>query len=256
MEKKQRDYFYLSELILGLQEEYIENEKRIKELVDKYVDIELDGIDSTYSYIKKDGIDYYFILELRKRQSLLMKLIQNFTNTFTNDFYQNRSELYNIDGERKDYFLCNDLDLISISNSDSFLDNIHTLMLNDFNTALDDSYKRIESEDISIKLGHEGIFTFTGDKKQFAPRTGIDYVANQNQLRLTDYYNSTCEKGIKKVLDSRIPADLVDARLQDIILANPDFSLPIEIEGFSHSKAHQYFKLEKQKDVVLARRVK
>lgn len=256
METRDKNYFYLREIILGLRQEYVENEKMINQLVNKYVTINLDGVEDIYSYIKKHGNDYYFILELRKRQSLLMKLIQNFTNTVANDYYQKRKELFNVDDVRRDYFLCKDEELINISNPNNFFGYIDKLMLNDFNTALDDSYKHIESEDMSIKLGHEGIFTFTGDKRKYAPKTGIDYLSNQNQLRIIDYYKSASPKGINKILDSKIPSSLVDTRLQDIILANPDFSLPIELEGFSYSKEHQYFELEKQNDVVLARRVR
>jgi hypothetical protein len=60
MEKNKREYFYYSEIILGLRKKYQENERKISDIVGRYVTVTDPSVKEVYSTIRKNGFDFEF----------------------------------------------------------------------------------------------------------------------------------------------------------------------------------------------------
>lgn len=251
MEKNKREYFYYSEIILGLRKKYQENERKISDIVGKYVTVTDPSVKEVYSTIRKNGFDFEFIMDIRKEQNIIKGLIDKLTAK------KETVELYNIDDVQHDLMSWSDARAIKVSDVREFGREVdELLLLNKFNRSIEDTYRRVPEERMNFAIAHDGIFGYSIEEGNNLAKTGVDYSSRNDQLVIHNIMDSHSDKDAKKILNTRIPANLVNSYLQDIIVASPDISLPIELSGYTLSKDPQYFALEKEEDRILARRVR
>lgn len=255
-----KNYFYLSEIILGLRDEYNKTVKELEKLRKFTKSVLNNDIDSIgiYSNFDMDSTNRelenqkrYLIIKLKETKKLL-KIINSLTN----------KNVYKQEISRDLNYVTNAIKIYGINNltiDDAHLlykkcdDVLHTTI----GLYSNDSYKKIEDEHMKVKVGHGGVFSLTDNTKKYAPNTGFDYYANIDQLVLNNYYdNDLFIDGVREIMNTPIPKKIVNSKLASIIENNPKSSLPITFEGLTNTEDTQFFDLVEEPNKVIALRVR
>ena len=255
-----REYFYLSEIILGLREEYIKTRRELESLKENInFDDNYDASLGVYFSVPKDPnaeLRRYLVIQLEEKASKLKKALNELTNkikdrSFKQEISCDRNEIHN-------YILVNEGNRFDIDDDVyDFYQQCDKVIHTDLNLGAVDTYTKIEGQDMIFKVGHDGVFSCTNNNKRFAPNTGFDYSAFSDQLVLNNYYsNPAFIPAVKEVMETPIPRKIIDTRLAKIIENNPKSILPIKFEGLTNTKAPQYFNLIEEKEKVIALRVR
>lgn len=248
MEKN--NYLSLSEIILGLREEYQNTYDKLEEL--KQHLFLTRGVVPTFGVYSNDNVNYYLLLNLEKKLSALETII-NFVNR--KDFSYTVMTNY-VSDYRKNYFKVNDKRLFDVFNPNDFYKDCDKILLSKFNTGLNDKYETVNDEGLKVKIGHNGVYAVTDMKSTSNPIIGVDYYASDDQLVLNNYYEDPFfgDKA-RRILNTRVPASSIDTNLVSIIDSNPVSELPIEFDGLTNTRAPQHFKLIEEPGRVLAKRI-
>jgi len=245
------DYLRLSEIILGLREEYQKTYDELEEL--KQHLFLTRGVVPTFRVYSNDNVNYYLLLHLEKKLSALETII----NFVTRKDFSYTAMINYISDYRKNYFRVNDERLFDVFNFNDFYKDCDKILLSKFNTGLKDRYEKVNDEGLKVKVGHNGIFAVTDLRSTDNPIIGVDYYANDDQLVMNNYYGDPlfCDKA-NVVLNTQIPKSSLNNDIVSIIEENPISEYPIEFEGLTNTKEEQRFNFEVKNDYVLAKRVK
>ncbi len=256
------NYLSLSEIILGLREEYINTCNELNALKQQLV-LE-DGVNAAlgiYSVMNVPNVEdtnsksnvYYLIINLEKKRSKLESII----NYVTRKNFKLDKVIYNVNDIRKNFVSVNDERLFEVTDFRKFRNDANKVLLSSFNTGLKDKYKTVNEEGLKVKIGHNGVCAITDLQSKTKPIIGVDYYAADDQLVMNNYYGDTlfCEKA-KEILNTFVPVDSIDSRLVSIIQSNPISEYPIKFDGLTNDRNEQRFNLEVNNGYVLARNIK
>ena len=258
---KNKEFFYLSEIILGLREEYNNTRKQLDDLksmliLGNNVDASL-GVWSKFEKGVQGNIERhnYLVIKYEEKAEGLKRLINELSMKLKN--YTLKKEFAcDFDWSRY-YIFANDERKFNVANETDFQKKTYDVLHTDFNLGALDTYTKLEDENMSVKVGHNGVYCVTDNFKRFAPNTGFDYYAYNDQLVLNNYYgNPAFAAGINEVMNTPIPRSIVNSRIARIVEENPKSILPITFEGLTNTKKPQSFNLIEEDDKVVALRVR
>lgn len=245
-----KEYFYLSEIILGLREEYINTMKQLDELksmmiVDANCDVRL-GI---YSPDSKTNM---LVIKLEEKLRGLKKLINSIEKKYKNNTM--KTEVSCDTGFVRNYVQVNEPSKYRVEDLNTFYGKCDQVLHTQFNKSVFDKYFDVENQNMKVKIGHNGVFCVTNNDNRYAPNTGFDYYAGDDQLILNNYYgNPEFAAGIFEVMNTPI---FVSPNIAQIINANDKSKLKLQFEGLTSTKDEQRFELVEEPGRVLAKRVK
>lgn len=250
---KFNEYFYLSEIILGLREEYFRTRRELEELksmmtVDNNYNASL-GVYST------DATSRYLVIQLEEKANGLKKLINEVSKKVKNNTL--KTEISCDSGYNRNYVLVNEPSKYRVDDLNDFYRKCDEVLHTPLNFSAIDTYAVMIDENMKLKVGHNGVYCVTDNYSEYAPNTGFDYYANNDQLVINNYYgNPAFGASVNKVMHTPIPKAIVGSRLSQIIEENPKSILPIKFEGLTNTKATQYFNLIEENNKVIALRVR
>lgn len=252
-----KNYYYLSEIILGLREEYNNTRKQLDNL--KSMMTIDNGYDVSFGFDYVNPERRYLIIELEKKVSGLNKLIDEVSKKFNRvkPYETNIScdAIYNSSTSKSvgNYVKETIPGKFRVDDQLSFYKECDKILHSKINLAADTHYTKIEDQNAKIKIAPNGVHFKTNEFARFAPCTGIDYHACTDEIVVNNYYNTpSFTVGMDELMRMPIPRSIIDSRLAKIIDENPKSLLNLSFNGLTNTKASQYFALEEQGNKVVA----
>ena len=255
-----REYFYLSEIILGLREEYNKTKEELDEIKNMMsIDPEYDASLGIYSKLvpcRYDGFERHnmLVIELERKKKDLNKLIEAVSKKISK---KDLPKEFACDSEwNKSFLVVDKPNKYSVDNQKDFQAHIDNVLHTEFNLGALDTYRMVEDANMAVKAGHNGVFCITDSHKKFAPNTGFDYYASDDQIVLNNYYSNPLFKdAIDEVMRTPIPRSVINYRLANIIENNPKSYAKLAFEGLTNTRVPQHFQLIEEPGRVLAKRI-
>ena len=244
------------QILLALREEYKKNEKELQALK-KYICLTSDKeLQDFYFGISAQGMDKFIELELKHKQSMILKLIESLQNTIvkkSNTITTQISLEYN--GEKR-YIVRPDSTDYAINDMNSFMADADRVLGNKFTQNITTSKIRVPETKFSIRTVPSGIIADTGDYSAFYTPSRLVYKSVDDSIDLTVYDDPLYLEQADYIFNTEIPAKDLPKFHRDIIDNSKVADKKIGIQGLSLTKVPQTFQLEDTDDMVVLRRVK
>lgn len=248
-----RKFYYLSEIIIGLRDEYNNLKNELDEL--KKTMVVLDNYDASFGFDLSNPERRVLIVKLEKKVKGLEKLIniikasKSFDTEISCDAIYNNPELQHASNfvRETNWFNYNDkYKTIIYKECDKILH--EDIVLGGFSTPIE-----VKDSNMEIKIAPNCIDLYANKFNKLAPFTGIAYRAFEDELVINNYSNNpSFAAGITEIMHTPIPKSIINSRVTKIIDNNPKSLLPLKIKGLTNTKATQYFSLEEKEDSVVA----
>ena len=258
MDKKS---FYISEIILGLRDEYLKINKKLEELKKLMV---FDPKYNSLVYIDAPNEKKFtLVIELEERLNVLEKLISLISKKQDNT---DKTEISHDFNGVKNYVSINEPSKCGVKELNKSFNKCDVIELNKFYEQCDQilhmdsakifaGYDKLdEIENMIMKIGYYGVNCFTTERFGLAPHISFYYNSLSDRILLTNHDNlNEYGAALKVIMETPIA---VPDKYASIIENNPKSKLPIRFDEILLNNMPQKFDLEEHSDYVLAKRVK
>ena len=252
-------YYTLKQVVFGLREEYLYNEKALNSLK-KYItltgDKELKEFDF-YEYTR--GNNGYIQLVLQERQSAIVRLLQLFQNAI---IQQDKEKELHISRElngNNNYLILPNNDSYKINDdvANDLYQSVDRLLNSDFVKKISNSYIK-DGDKYSLKLSPERITVSTYPGHIEFPSAGIIYNAKQDQVVITGYEEALMYEQLMNIYNIKVDRDYFSEEQKDIIETSDAYNKDIRIVGNTLDRSSQFYDVidEDDKTIVLQRNKK
>lgn len=246
--------YTIKQLLFGLREVYIENEKKLNELK-KYIqpkdDVKLGEFD-IYTYVKRNNA--YLELNLKAQQSMIMHLLETIQNRRIHDDRKRKIEIGSSLNGKKDYLVIPKTEIIQKIDIEQLCKEAYDILENDFTKNINTPVINNEEDKIDFEATTTGIITHTGDTGKY-PSTGIIYNAKADTIMITPYYQTLFYNEAVDIFNAELPANQFSDWHNDVVDHADIDNRELIIKGLSsNTTVSQTFKVEKNdKDITLSR---
>ena len=245
------------QILLALREEYLKNEKQLQALK-KYISIQSDKeLEEFYFGIAVQGNDKYIEMELRHKQSMILKLIESLSNTIVKKSNTITTNIaHELNGEKR-YITMPNTETYKVNDMNEFMIAADRIMGNEFTQNITTPKICVPETKFALRAIPSGIVADTGDYSAFYTPARLLYTSYNDSIELTVYDDPLYLEQAENIFNAEIPADALSEYHRRIIDNSEVANKELGIQGLAITKVPQVFKIDdSDKDITVLRRVK
>ena len=251
-----QSYTY-KQVLLGLREEYLKNQKRLDALKN-YVNLaEKKEYEEFDFYVFNEGRDKYIELVLRERQSMIVKIIESLSNKIVGEEGKKTTAIaHEYNGEKR-FLTVPTTNNYSINDMNAIMADADRILGSEFVQSIAVPKINVNDKDFYFRLSPSNIVVSTGEKNADYVPARFLYTPASDRLSIIAYDDPLYMEHINNVFSFKIPAEIFSDYHRTILDASKNKDKDLSIQGLSLSKIPQLFDITEPDDKsVLLKRVK